>query len=670
MENLDNKELNKTKKQDKKKLSSNPMTKVKTPIEGLKMISVPKEASTVPMESQELKKTKKKLDKLIKPISVAEESSLSSIVETINNFNTVKTKPKQYTNNYSSNVNKVTSNINYFEIIKGVSDAFQNNKSMVDLFTNLNNIQIINIFVNKLKWSFVGFGLFHEKSKCINLKLFTKTGNTYSSKVFLSDENNPIIKCFNSKSIIDKDNINYLNIPYLVKTSSVVVPMISINKCIGVMLVGQGVSNININLINFFSNYMGMYIHNAQLLEQTNKFANTDTLTSLYNHRGFQEILANEISKAKDTNSPLSVVMFDVNNISKINRELGHAKGDEVIKTIAEKIKQNIRANDSAGRYGGDEIAVIMPDTNTKDAKYLAEYITYCLSCCFVDDVGPIKVSVGISTYPECTIEQEKLLILAEQAMFISQAKGYKEGMSAIVSSSDFNFWDDAALNSFAEVLAKRHSQIGINFEEELVHKFNQEEIINHNHLMEMVTSLAGAIDAKDPYTKGHSTSVSRYAEALARAVNLPEHEVERIKIGALLHDVGKIGIPENVLKKPGKLTDEEWEIMKQHPTIGAEKVLAPNEALRDLIPIVKYHHERLDGKGYPEQLKGNEIPLAARIVSVADAYHALVSDRPYRKGMPIEKACAILKEGAGIQWDADLVRQFISIAPSLTTNV
>lgn len=665
MENLDNKELNKTKKQDKKKLSSNPMTKVKTPIEGLKMISVPKEASTVPMESQELKKTKKKLDKLIKPISVAEESSLSSIVETINNFNTVKTKPKQYTNNYSSNVNKVTSNINYFEIIKGVSDAFQNNKSMVDLFTNLNNI-----FVNKLKWSFVGFGLFHEKSKCINLKLFTKTGNTYSSKVFLSDENNPIIKCFNSKSIIDKDNINYLNIPYLVKTSSVVVPMISINKCIGVMLVGQGVSNININLINFFSNYMGMYIHNAQLLEQTNKFANTDTLTSLYNHRGFQEILANEISKAKDTNSPLSVVMFDVNNISKINRELGHAKGDEVIKTIAEKIKQNIRANDSAGRYGGDEIAVIMPDTNTKDAKYLAEYITYCLSCCFVDDVGPIKVSVGISTYPECTIEQEKLLILAEQAMFISQAKGYKEGMSAIVSSSDFNFWDDAALNSFAEVLAKRHSQIGINFEEELVHKFNQEEIINHNHLMEMVTSLAGAIDAKDPYTKGHSTSVSRYAEALARAVNLPEHEVERIKIGALLHDVGKIGIPENVLKKPGKLTDEEWEIMKQHPTIGAEKVLAPNEALRDLIPIVKYHHERLDGKGYPEQLKGNEIPLAARIVSVADAYHALVSDRPYRKGMPIEKACAILKEGAGIQWDADLVRQFISIAPSLTTNV
>ena len=669
MEKIDNKELNKDTKGKKRNLNSNPIKKAKSPIDGIQMISVPQSEEIPPAKTttkpEELSNTRKSLNKLITPISVVEDASLDSIVETINNFNTTKSKPRSYATKITDDSQYINPNVNYFDILKDISDIFQNSKNMVNLFTQLNDV-----FVNKLKWNFVAFGLLHEKSKCINLKLYSKTGSTYSSKVFLSDETNPIIECYNTKSIINKDNINYLNIPYLAKTSSVIIPMISVNKCIGVVLAGQNISSINTSLTSFFSNYMGMFIHNVQLLEQTNKYANTDTLTSLYNHRGFQEVLAKEIAKAKETETPLSVVMFDVNNISKINRELGHAKGDEVIKTIAEKIKQNIRANDSAGRYGGDEIAIIMPNTNTKDAKYLAEYITYCLSCCFVDDVGPIKVSVGVSTYPECTIDQEKLLILAEQAMFISQAKGYKEGMSAIISSTDFNFWDDVALDSFAEVLAKRHSQIGINFEEELVHKFNQEEIINHNHLMEMVTSIAGAIDAKDPYTKGHSTSVSRYAEALARAVNLPENEVERIKIGALLHDVGKIGIPESVLKKPGKLTDEEWEIMKQHPTIGAEKVLAPNEALRDLIPIVKYHHERLDGKGYPEQLKGDEIPLAARIVSVADAYHALVSDRPYRKGMPIEKACAILKEGAGIQWDSHLIRQFISIAPSLTTNV
>ena len=187
---------------------------------------------------------------------------------------------------------------------------------------------------------------------------------------------------------------------------------------------------------------------------------------------------------------------------------------------------------------------------------------------------------------------------------------------------------------------------------------------------MEVVTSLASAIDAKDKYTKDHSSSVSRYSVALARAINLPEKEIERIKLGALLHDIGKIGIPEDVLTKPSKLTDEEFKIIQQHPTIGVEKILEPNPLLHDLIPIVKYHHEQWNGKGYPSNLQGEDIPLAARIVAIADTYHALISDRPYRKGMTVEKACSILEEGAGIQWDKELVRQFIAIAPSLATKI
>ncbi|MBR1424060.1 diguanylate cyclase [bacterium] len=659
MERLSKKQLNKSEKSEKE-LSSNPISKGKNPLEDVSMISV---SQTENNPYRKKSSTKKETRTPKNPFG--EEPNLSNIVETINNFNNTKTKSRSVTPEFGKTAKTINSNVNYSDIMKCVLDAFYNNKSILDLFSKLNTI-----FTEKLKWKFVGFGLFHEKSKCLNLKLYSQTGNSYSSKVFMSDESNPIVKCFSSRTMIGKDDINYLNIPYIVKTGSVLVPMISVNKCIGVMLIGQPISALNTNLVTFLSNYMGMFIHNFQLLEKTNKYANTDTLTSLYNHRGFQEILAKELTRAKENQSPLSVVMFDVNNITKINRELGHAKGDEVIKIIADKVKQNIKNTDSAGRYGGDEIAVIMPDTNTRDAKYMAEYITYCLSCCFVDDVGPVKVSVGVATYPDSAHDQEKLLVLAEQAMFISQAKGYKEGMSAIVSSQDFNFWDDIAINSFAEILAKRHFENGINFEDELVKKLNNADIINHNNLMEIVTSLAGAIDAKDPYTKGHSTSVSRYSEALARAINMPEAEVERIKIGAMLHDVGKIGIPENVLKKPGKLDDEEWQVMKQHPTIGVEKVLSPNEMLHEFIPIVKYHHERLDGKGYPEGLKGEEIPLEARIVSVADAYHALVSDRPYRKGMPIEKACAILQEGAGVQWDSDLVRQFITIAPSLTTSV
>ena len=587
------------------------------------------------------------------------------IVARINSISTVKSSNKMYGGYLNNSLSVSKKVINYTDIIRDLNTALQHKKTFNDLSNAIHSV-----FCEKLNCSFTAFGLFHEKSKCINLKLTNLMGSTYSSKVFLSETDNPIIECFSNSSAVIQTNNHFLNIPYLQNSSTILLPLVALNKTVGVLILGKDSEDFNIGILSFIANYAALFMQNIDLLEKTNKYANTDTLTTLYNHRGFQEVLANELHKAEDTNTPLSIVMFDINNISKINRELGHAKGDEVIKLLAEKIKQNIRSNDKAGRYGGDEIAIILPNTNTGDARYLAEYITYCLSCCFVDDVGPVKVSVGISTYPDNTKDQEKLLILAEQAMYISRAKGYKEGMSAIVSSSDFNFWDDAALNSFAEVVAKRHAQLGINFEDELVHKFNNEEVISQNHLIEMVTSLAGAIDAKDPYTKGHSTSVSRYAEALARAINLPEDEVQKITLGGLLHDVGKIGIPENVLRKPGKLDPDEWEIMKQHPVIGAEKVLAPNEALSHLIPIVKYHHEHIDGSGYPEHLKGDEIPLSARIVAVADTYHALISDRPYRKGMSVEKACEILQEGAGKLWDADLVRHFIAIAPSISTTI
>jgi len=587
------------------------------------------------------------------------------IVARISNANMIKSSNKMYGGFIKNTLSPQSKTVDYISIIRELNTALINKNTLNDLFSAFNNV-----LMTKLHCNFVAFGTYHEKSKCINLKLTDTLGRTYSSKIFLSEIENPIIQSFMNSSAVVKSDNKFLNIPYMKESSTIVLPLISLNQPIGVMIIGKEDEDCNLEILSFISNYAAMYMQNIELKERTNKYANADNLTNLYNHRGFQEVLASELQKAKETDTELSIVMFDINNISKINRELGHAKGDEVIKLLAEKIKQNIRTNDKAGRYGGDEIAVILPNTSTSDAKYLAEYITYTLSCCFVDDVGPVKVSVGISTYPDNTKDQEKLLILAEQAMFISQAKGYKEGMSAIISSSDFNFWDDTALNSFAEVIAKRHAQLGINFEDELVHKFNNEEIISQNHLIEMVTSLAGAIDAKDPYTKGHSTSVSRYSEALARAINLPEDEVQKIRLGGLLHDVGKIGIPETVLRKPGKLEPDEWEIMKQHPVIGAEKVLAPNEALAHLIPIVKYHHEHIDGSGYPEGLKGNDIPLTARIVAVADTYHALISDRPYRKGMPVEKACQILQEGAGKLWDADLVRHFIAIAPSLATNV
>ena len=527
--------------------------------------------------------------------------------------------------------------------------------------------KVYGIILQNIDSGFSAVGIYKEKSNCVNLRLQDKLGNFYSTKVFMKDTENPIIQVFNSKQPMFLDDISFLKLSYLKNSPIVILPLLSVNRCIGVMIFADKYARQNIELYTMLSHYVALVSHNMELIETSDKYENTDNLTLLYNHRCFQELLSDEISRAETAKQNLSVIMLDICNITKINRDLGHAKGDEVIKLVAENIRKNVREGDIAARYGGDELAIILPNSNVEQAKYVAEYLTYALSCFYIDDVGPVKVSVGISSYPECADNKEKLLILAEQAMYISKAKGYKDGMSAIISSADFNFWDDVALKSYAEVLGKRHSQLGVNFEEELLAKFNADHAeVPSNRIFEIATSLAGAIDAKDPYTKDHSTLVAKYSEALARAINLPENEIERIRLGALLHDVGKIGIPERVLQKEGPLSDEEWVIMKQHPTIGAEKVLMPNASLRDLIPIVKYHHERIDGKGYPEGLSNGDIPLAAKIVAIADTYHALTSDRPYRKGMSIEKAVSILEEGAGSQWDADLVRTFISIAPSL----
>ena len=564
----------------------------------------------------------------------------------------------------SSYTEKPLQAINYPEFIKNLSEITAKNSTVHNLFLACHKL-----FTNKLNTTFTAIGIINKQSHCLNIKLADRIESIFTSRVFLNEETNEIVKTINANTISIQNDNSFLKIPYLTSVQTAIIPLCSLGETIGVLIIGDNQIEGRTEIYSLVANYLGLFINNFDLKDIASQNLYLDNLTGLCTHRHFQEVLAKEL-KTADKNSPVSVVLFDVNNISKINKEFGHAKGDEIIKTVADKIATNIKKQDTAGRYGGDEIAVVLPNMGTEEAKYLAEYISYTISCCMIDNVGPIRVSVGIASYPEASVDQEKLLILAEQAMYISKSKGCKNGMSTIVSSQDYDFWDDTALNSFASVLTKRHASLGINFEDELVNKFQNEEINSQNHLLEVVTSLASAIDAKDTYTKGHSTSVSRYAVALARAINLPEKEINRIMLGGLLHDVGKIGIPENVLKKTAGLNDEEWKIMKQHPTIGAEKVLRPNPMLHDLIPIVKYHHEQWNGKGYPEGLKGEEIPLAARIVAVADTYHALISDRPYRKGMSVEKACEILKMGAGIQWDADLIRQFIQIAPSLGTMI
>lgn len=587
------------------------------------------------------------------------------LVAKLNNLSNGIKASKTTNRGLTTNEKATSLRIDYPELIKLLNQAVQKATTAHKLFSTVHSS-----FIRKIGGTFTAVGVINEHSKCLNLKLLDKNNVIYSSRIFLSEKTNEMIKAIENDAVLSVDNNSFLKIPHIQNSPSVVVPLKNDGKVVGVMVVGDQSVASHISMYELIASYFGLLYRNNESMKQVFQNSTLDNLTNLYSHRRFQELLAEELNKAKENDKALSVLIFDINEISQINKEFGHSKGDEVIKLVAEKISQNLRKQDIAGRYGGDEIGVILPGMDTNEAKYLAEYITYVISCTFIDDVGPVKVSVGLATYPTDAMDREKLLILTEQGVFVSRSKGYKNGTSTIVSVQDYDFWDDASLNSFASVIAKRHSQIGINFEESLLDKFKHDNSTTKNHIIEIVTSLASAIDAKDEYTKDHSASVSRYSVALAKAINLPDREIERIRLGALLHDIGKIGIPENILRKPAQLNEEEWAILRQHPAIGADKILMPNPALHDLIPIVKYHHERWDGQGYPEGLKGEEIPLAARIVAIADSYHALISDRPYRKGLSVHKACQILEEGADKQWDRELVRQFVMIAESLGTMI
>lgn len=577
------------------------------------------------------------------------------------------TGPKKTSNRLYGGYNKQQffsnqiNNVDALEIINEFCSNITSKKSVEDILFYLHHVVI-----NKLNYNFSAVG-FMNSSGAIDVKLVDRVSNVFSTKIFLHDSENPAAQCIKNKNGINVSTTSFLNINYLQNSAALLLPLTEGEECIGIFIVGMSVANPHNNrILKILVDYASVCMSNIKLLSKVQISDDRDPLTNLMSHRAYQETLRRELKIAQEGHLPLSIAILDIQNIWTINRDYGFSRGDEVIKMVAETVKNAVEGKGFAARYGGDEIGVILPNHNHQQAMYLIEYINHTLSCCMIDDVGALKASFGISSFPSCSHTQEQLLIQAEQALMMAKHKSSQDGKSNIVSANDFDFWSDTALDSFAAVITRKHAQFGINFEEELVDKLHKETITSNSHLIETITSLAGAIDAKDTYTKGHSMSVSRYAEALARALELPQEEVERIKLGALVHDVGKIGIPESVLTKPDKLSDDEWEIMKQHPVIGAEKVIEPIESLKHLIPMVKYHHEHWDGSGYPEGLKGTEIPLDARIVSVADAFHALISDRPYRKGLSIDKSIEILKCGSGIQWDKALVRKFIVIAPSL----
>lgn len=549
--------------------------------------------------------------------------------------------------------------IDILDIISGFSTVAKTKKTIEEMHRCFNH------YATKLGYAFTGICKPDETLDRLVVKTYRQGAETEVFQISMSDADNYLVQTYldKSKKFASYRDLYYLNNPDV--RDYLIIPLVLNGECSGLVIAGSiGRERSRDEVLNALCGYFALLLNNHSLQESINSQVDYDSLTGFYTHRKFQGILSETLVKAEKNNRKISIAIYDINNITGINREYGYSHGDNVIAGFAGMLKSSLRKEDIAARYGGDEIAVIMPDTDNEEALLLTQQAISDIYRQNVEGIGHIKASVGIATYPTTAQEQEKLLLLAEQSMLISGDKANKKGEAFAVSSKDVNFWNKIALDSLSKVINKRNLHHRFSFEDELVKQLHSEDPYSEV-TMEVVTSLAAAIDAKDTYTKGHSQSVSFYSEMLAKAVGLDENMVKRIKLAAELHDVGKIGISESILRKPGPLTDHEWEVMKQHPIIAVKKILEPVKSLNDLIPIVRHHHERIDGYGYPDRLKGDEIPFGAKIVAVADAFHAMISNRPYRKASSVEKALDILRTGAGKQWDSGLVEKFIELAPS-----
>lgn len=420
------------------------------------------------------------------------------------------------------------------------------------------------------------------------------------------------------------------------------------DQLVGVLLLGEKkgkkkLDNNDLKLLNSIASVASIAIKNARLYEQAYHEARTDELTGLLNRKYFTEVLNEEFEKNKE--GSLALIIINLDDFKLYNQLYGTRQGDQALKRVADIIRASVGANGYVARYTGKEFAILLPKYDVYAARGLTEAIQKQIFNMNRDSADcklkVLTISAGISAAPYAARNVKELLENVDMAVYH----------------------------------VKRNGKNGIKVFDTLVQEelSGKEGKSDHEHIYQeyesTIYALTAAIDTKDHYTFQHSKNVAYYATELAKALHLNPDVIEVIRQAALLHDVGKIGIPETILNKPAKLTDEEYEVIKGHveASIGIIRHLP---SLDYVIPAVIGHHERYDGKGYPRRIAGEDIPLTARILCVADSFDAMTSRRCYKAGIPLERVLKILREEEGHQFDPKLARTFEELIENGTIRV
>ncbi|MHB0914411.1 MAG: diguanylate cyclase [Thermoleophilia bacterium] len=391
-------------------------------------------------------------------------------------------------------------------------------------------------------------------------------------------------------------------------------------------------------VLSILSNQAAIAIQNARILELSQEEALTDGLTGLYNQRHFYTRLAEEIERAARSQKPLSMIFCDLDQFKAFNDTNGHALGDKALSETARIITESKRAIDVAARYGGEEFAIILPDTDSSGAQIIAHRIRRRVAELSLESKGrgsvSLTVSLGVASYPADATGAQDLVDKADWSMYFS----------------------------------KRHGRNRVTLFHEEADEYGNlslEDLVREEFHMAAAQAIAISAGSRDNRDKEHSESVARLAATIATAYNLGEDEVLQVRLAGLLHDIGLVSVPADIINKREALNEDEWSRIREHPEIGSE-ILRHISSLEGFLPVVRHHHEHYDGAGYPDGLSRDEIPLGARIIAVADAYQAMISDRPYRAAKTPEAALMEIQKGAGKQFDPTVVDLFVRMMEKL----
>ncbi len=414
------------------------------------------------------------------------------------------------------------------------------------------------------------------------------------------------------------------------------VPVSSQGELLGVMALARTEGQFSygdLALVESVALEAGTALQNARLYSEAAERANRDSVTKLFNHRAVQEQLHATLARCRRSGGQFSIVMMDLNNFKFFNDTYGHPVGDDVLRNVARALEEASRESDVLGRYGGDEFIIMLPDTDAQGTLEACARIQTALDARYLEPVAgtrlPISISFGWSSFPTDGENVLDLLTAADQHLY-----NHKRGdASRLISGAKTANQD--------EMRRLKNRAVGGSFG--------------------VLDALVTAIDNKDHYTRHHSEEVTYLALLVARELGYSEQQLEAVRISGLLHDVGKIAVPDDVLRHPGKLNREQWNIMQQHPVFGAliVKDVPHLDAVGDGI---RYHHEKWDGSGYPENLAGEAIPVMGRLLAMPDCYSALTTDRPYRKGWTPQAALEEIARCAGTHFDPKLCALFLRV--------